>query len=218
MDVMLVGQQLHVPGVLDVALGLQRLDLGQRLLVHLRHEHLLGVGVVGRDAGHHVGDDEPAQVLLVVQGVLGGEQPAPRLAEEDEVGGVQPERGTDLLHLVDEAVQLPQGWVTGVVAETRPELVVVVVLHPRRGQVAVAGLQVLMGRPGPAVQEQHLQAGVIADPLHPHPVGPDRRPDRDHPRAPAQHVVPARIIQIGAHRSHALLPPGGRRRPGPAAA
>jgi hypothetical protein len=46
-------------------------------------------------------------VLLVVQGVLDGEQPAPRLAEQDEVAGVQPERTADLLHLVDEAVELP---------------------------------------------------------------------------------------------------------------
>ena len=108
MDVMLLVQQFHVPRVLGVARGLERLDLRQRRLVHLRHQHLLCIGVVGRDAGHHVGDDQPAQVLLMAKGVLDGEDPAPRLAVEDEVVPVQPERQADLLHLVDETVDLPQ--------------------------------------------------------------------------------------------------------------
>src|SRR5436190_1280344 len=214
MDVVLLGQQLHVPGVLDLPAGLQRLDLGQRRLVHLRHQHLLGVGVVGGDAGHHVRDDEPPQMLLVVQGVLDGEEPAPRLAVEDEVVPAQPERDADLVYLIDETVQLPQRRVGGLIAEARAKLVIVVVLDPRRGQVAVAGLQVLVGRPRPAVQQQHPEAGIVADPLHPHPEGAGRRPDRDHSRAPAQHVVPVRTVQIGAHRPTAPPSPGGRCTPG----
>ena len=43
--------------VLDVPGCFQRLDLSRYRLVHLRHQDLLGIGVVGRDAGHHVGDD-----------------------------------------------------------------------------------------------------------------------------------------------------------------
>jgi tRNA-2-methylthio-N6-dimethylallyladenosine synthase len=50
MDVVLLVQQLHVPGVLGISARLKRLDLGQRGLVHGRHQHLLGVGVIGRDA------------------------------------------------------------------------------------------------------------------------------------------------------------------------
>jgi hypothetical protein len=48
-DVVLLVQQLHVPRIVRVARCLQRLDLGQRPLVHLRHEHLLGIRVVRRD-------------------------------------------------------------------------------------------------------------------------------------------------------------------------
>ena len=113
----------------------------------------------------------------MVQRVLDGQQPAPRLPVEHEVVPVQPERLADLLHLVDEAVQLPQRRLVRLVAVTGAELVVVVVLDPRAGQVAVARLQVLVRRPGPAVQEQHPQPRVVADPLHPHPVRALRRVD-----------------------------------------
>ena len=202
---MLLVQQLHVPGVLDVAAGFQRLDLGQRTGVHGRHQHLLGVGVVGRDAGHHVGDDHPAQVLLVVQGVLDGQQPAPRLPVKDKIGPVQPERPTDLLHLVHEAVQVPQRRLLRLVAKTGPELIVVVVLDPRAGQVAVARLQVLVRRPGPAVQEQHPQPRVVAGPLDPHPVRPLRRVHADHPGAPGQHVLPAGTVQVPAHDAPPMI-------------
>ena len=41
------------------------LDLGQRLLIHRRHQHLVRVGVVCRDACHHVRDDQALEVLLV---------------------------------------------------------------------------------------------------------------------------------------------------------
>ena len=89
------------------------------------------------------------------------------------------------------------------VAEARPELVVVVVLHPRRGQVAVARLQIFVGLPRAAVQQQRPHTGVVADPLHPHPVLAHRRGHRNLPRAPAQPVLPARTIQIPAHHLHA---------------
>src|SRR5437762_10664683 len=86
-------------------------------------------------------------MLLIVQRVLDGQQAAPRVAVEDEVAGVQPERPADLLHLIDEAAHLPQRRLVRLVAEARPELVVVVVLDPCRGQIAVARLQVLVGSP-----------------------------------------------------------------------
>src|SRR5215831_9320876 len=101
--------------------------------------------------------------------------PPPRLAEKDEVVAVQPQRLADLLDLVHEPVKLPQRRLVGLVAETRAELVVVVVLHPGRGQEAVAGLQVLVGGSGPAVQQEHPEPGVVADPLHPYVEGALRR-------------------------------------------
>ena len=204
MDVVLLEQQLHVPRVFRLARCLKRLDLGQCRLVHLRHQHLLGVGVVGRHAEHHVGDDKAAQVLLVAQGVLGGEDAAPRLAVEDEIAGVQPECPADLLDFVHEAVKVPQRRLGGLVTATRAELVVVVILHAGGRQVAVAGLQVLMGCAGPAVQQQHFEIGIVAGPLHPDAVTACRGADRDQPGAAAQHIVPAGVIQVTAHRTHQL--------------
>ena len=100
-------QQFHVLRVIGLAPGLERLDLGQRRLIHGRHQHLVGVVVVRRDAGHHAGDDQPAQMLLVVQRILDAQDATPGVAEQDEVVPIQPERLTDLLHLIDEAVQVP---------------------------------------------------------------------------------------------------------------
>ena len=97
----------------------------------------------------------------MAQGVLDREHPAPRLAEEDEVVPVQPEREADLLDLVDEAVQVPQGRIVRLVAVRRAELVVVVVLDAGAGQVAVARLEVLVRRARPAVQEQHPHRGLL---------------------------------------------------------
>ena len=105
-DVVVLHEQCFVRRFPGLAVGLHPLDLGQRVLVHGGHQDLLGVGVVGRDAGHHVGDHQADQRLGVGQGVLDGEHAAPGLAVEDEA--VQPQRQADLLDLVDEAVDLPQ--------------------------------------------------------------------------------------------------------------
>src|SRR4029077_2431506 len=112
---------------------------------------------------------------------------------------VQPERLADLFYLVDKAVQVPQRRFVRLVAKTRTELVVVVVLDPRAGQVAVARFQVLVRRARPAVQEQHPQPRVVAGPLDPHSVRPLRRIDADHPGTAAQHVLPAGVVQVPAH-------------------
>ena len=138
--------------------------------------------------------------LITDVDVLGGQDPAPGVTEQHEVVPIQPECLADLLHLVDEPVQVPQRRLVRLVAEPGAELVVVVVLDPRGGQVAVTRLEVLVGRSRPAVQQQHPQVRMVADPLDPDLVRTLRRIDRDLPRAAAQHVVPAGIIQIAAHR------------------
>ena len=74
---------------------------------------------------------------------------------------VQAERLAHLLDLVDEAVELPQRRVVGLVAVVRAELVVVVVLDTRGRQVAVERLEVLVGGARPAVQQQHLDARLL---------------------------------------------------------
>jgi len=83
-------------------------DLRERVLVHRRGEYLLCVRGVGRRARHHVGDDEPAQLVLVRERVFDREDAAPRVAVENEVAPVQTERLPDLFDLVHETIEFPQ--------------------------------------------------------------------------------------------------------------
>ena len=162
-------------------------------------------------------------MLLVTGGRTPWRGSHPTTAVEDEVSGSETERPPHLFDLVDEPVELPQRRVVGLIAETRPELVVVVVLHPGRRKEAVAGLQVLVGSARPAVEQEHLEIGVVADPLGPHLQRPGRGVDRDHPGAAAQPVVPARVVQVVMGWSHPppisacrqkLPPPRAGMRPG----
>ena len=68
MNVVVLDEQPHLARAFGLPSGFERLDLGERCLVHLRHEHLLGISVIGRDARHHVGDDQAPEVLLVAEG------------------------------------------------------------------------------------------------------------------------------------------------------
>jgi len=54
------------------------------------------------------------------------------MAEENEAARVQPERSANLLHLIDEAIELPERGLAGLIAEARPELIVVAAGRPRR--------------------------------------------------------------------------------------
>jgi hypothetical protein len=90
---------------------------------------------------------------LVFQRVLDGEQPAPRLSEQIEILLIDLQRGPDLLHLLDEAREIPQIRFVRLIAERRSELVVVVVLDARRREIAVEGFHVLVRRARTAVQQ-----------------------------------------------------------------
>jgi hypothetical protein len=131
--VVVLEKQRFVRRVVGCARRLQPLDLGESGLVHGRHQDVLGVGVVRAPAGHHVGDHQALEVLLVRQRVLHRQHPAPRLPDHHEVVRVEPEREAHLLDLADEPVDRPQRRVVGLVAVVGAELVVVVVLDPGRG-------------------------------------------------------------------------------------
>jgi hypothetical protein len=103
----------------------------------------------------------------VGQRVLHGEDPAPRLAVEHEAVPLQAEGPPHLFDLIDEAVKLPQRVVVRPVAECGAELIVVVVLNPRRREEAVASFQIFMGGARPAVEQEHAQLRVVSDPLRP---------------------------------------------------
>src|SRR6185312_5330160 len=110
--------------------------------------------------------------------------------------------------LADEPVQVPQRRLLGLVAEPGPELVVVVVLDARVRQEAVARLQVLVRGARAAVQEEHPQARVVADPLGPDTERALGRFHRDLPGAAAQYVVPARVVEVAACWHGGSLPAG----------
>jgi hypothetical protein len=105
---MVLHEQLLVARVVGGVGGLEPLDLRQHVLIHRGHQDVGRISVVERDAGHHVRDHEPLEVLLMVDRVLHRQEPAPRLPEEHEVVPIQAERLPHLLHLIDEPRQFPQ--------------------------------------------------------------------------------------------------------------
>ncbi len=195
-DVVVRNQQLHVARVLELSPFLQTFDLGKHRLVHRRHQHFLGVLVVGRDTGHHVGNHEPLEMLLVFQRILDGQNPAPRVPEEVEVLLVEPERLPDLLDFFDEAGRVPQLGRVRLVAVDGAELVVVVVLDAGYREVTVECFKIFAGRAGPAVEEEHFRGRVITNPLGPHAKGPLRRIHRNHLHSTTENIVSARVVQI----------------------
>ena len=177
-DVVLVvvrDEELHVARVLVVPLGLEPLDLRESLRVHRRHQDVPRVGVVGRDARHHVGDDEPAQVLLVLQRVLDGEDAAPRLARAERSSRwSRPSAARTCSTSSTNRGISHRAGVVGLVAVVGAELVVVVVLDAGAGEPAVARLEVLVGDARPAVEKEDLHARVVPHPLRPDAEGPGR--------------------------------------------
>ena len=57
-QVVLLHQEFHVPGIVHVVGGLEPLNLFKGGRVHRRHQDVVRVGVVSGTARHHVGDDE----------------------------------------------------------------------------------------------------------------------------------------------------------------
>ncbi len=106
-----------------------------------------------------------------------------------KLSAVQPQRLPHLLDFVDEAVEVPQVGVVGLVAVGRAELVVVVVLDARRRQVAVGRLEILVGRRRAAVEEEELRGRVVADALGPDPELTLGRGDGDQLHPAAEQVV-----------------------------
>ena len=93
-------------------------------------------------------------MLLVLEGVLDREDAAPGVPEQVEVVLVEPERLADLFDFFDEAWQFPEFGLVRLVAVVGAELIVVVVLDAGRREVAVEGLEVLVGAARAAMQEQ----------------------------------------------------------------
>src|SRR5215211_635093 len=94
------------------------------------------------------------------------------------------------------ARMLPQVRLVWLVTVEGAKLVVVIVLDPRRRQIAVEGLKVLVGRARSAVQQQQPHCGGVADALGPDPERALRRIDRDHPDATAEDVVAVGAVEI----------------------
>ena len=155
-------QQLLVPRIVGGALGLEALDLREDVLVHRGHQDVGRVVVVEPRARHHVRDHEALEVLLVMDGVLHRQDPAPRLPEQHEVAAVEVERLADLLDLVDEPGEVPQRRVVGLVAAERAELVVVVVLDARAaGTRRRSTRRARRVAPGPPCSSSTLRSGFV---------------------------------------------------------
>ena len=136
------------------------------------------------------------EMLLVRERVLDGQEAAPRVAEQVEVAAVEAERLADLLHFLDEARHLPQRFLRRLIAVIRPELVVVAVLDALGRQVAVERLEVLVRERRAAVQNEHLDARVVADALGLDAERAFWRLDGNQLDPAGQHIVATRLVEI----------------------
>ena len=109
---------------------------------------------------------------------------------------IKPECRAYLLHLINEARQFPKLGLIGLVAVVGAELIIIVVLDASGREVAVERLEILVGSAWPAVQDQYLHRGMIADSLGPHAEGASGRVDRDQLDATAEDIVAARVVQV----------------------
>src|ERR1700678_4765550 len=96
------------------------------------------------------------------QRVLGGQEPAPRVAEQEEAVRTEAQRRLNLIDLVDEPLEIPQRKVIRLVAVGRSQLVVVVVLDPGGREEAVHGFEVLVRAARAAVEQEELAIGLLA--------------------------------------------------------
>ena len=62
-----------------------------------------------------------------------------------------------------------------------------------------------MGESRPTVEQEHLQVGVVADPLRPHREPPSRSLDRYPARPATETILTTRVVQIAVARIHRPL-------------
>jgi hypothetical protein len=79
---------------------------------------------------------------------IASREAAPRLPEQHEVAAVEPQCLTDLLNLIDEASEVPQRRLVGLITAERAKLVVVVVALDAAPQLAAHGrsVPIIQGR------------------------------------------------------------------------
>src|ERR1700730_16054575 len=122
------------------------------------------------------------------------------MAEQKEIRRLEPERYPDLFHFVHEARNFPQLRDVRLVGVVGTELIVVVDLDPGLGEVGVAGLEVLVRAARAAVQQQQLDAGIVAEAPGPHPERAVRRRHRYAAYAAGKAVVARGVIEVCRHR------------------
>src|SRR5712692_4116977 len=108
------------------------------------------------------GEDKAAEMLLVREGVVGREHPAPRVAVQVE--GVKLQVNAEQLELVDEAVGPPQGRIVRPVGLAAAELVVEDDASSAAGE-PLERLQVEASAARTAVEENERPISVTEDPV-----------------------------------------------------
>src|ERR1700685_1354661 len=106
------------------------------------------------------------------------------------------ESTANLLDLVDEAAQIPHTGISRVLTAARSQLVVVVILHTGGRKETVHGLKEVVRPARAAVQQQHLQSGIVADSLRPHLERAQWRRNRDHPHATRSGIRTVRSVEV----------------------
>src|SRR3982074_1511715 len=108
--------------------------------------------------------------------------------------------GTPSAHFVHEARNFPQLRDIRLSGVWLFMILSVVKLDPRLGEVGVAGLEVLMRAAWAAVQQQQLDAGIVAEAPGPHPERAVRRRHRYAAYAAGEAVVARGVVEVCRHR------------------
>ena len=118
------------------------------------------------------------------------------MAEQKEIGAIQPKSLPHLFHLIHETGGVPQRRIIRLIAECGTELVVIIVFNARAGKEAVAGFEILMRGAGTTMQQQHLDARIVTHSFGPNVEFSLRRVDFDHHDPAAQGVRAAGIVEV----------------------
>src|ERR1700730_4566495 len=122
------------------------------------------------------------------------------MAEQKEIRRLEPERNPDLFHFVHVARKFPQLRDIRLVGVVGAELIVVVELDPGLGEEGVAGLEVLVRAAWAGVQQQQLDAGIVAEAPCPSPERAVRRRHRYAAYAAGKAVVARGVVEVCRHR------------------
>ena len=160
-------KDFHVLGICIGAPGFHGIDGIHQCRVHLLCQYFIGVFAVIRTTRHHIGNDQCFQVLLVLQGILHGQDTAPGMTQQVKVIFRQPQSSSDLFYFFHKTREIPVCRVIRVIRETATKLVIIYEFNPFLWQEVFEALEVFMRTTRTTIEQQDFSLGIITEPFGP---------------------------------------------------